>query len=169
MLESNDQMIQALNINSKIFKLLTSLSDWVVANPLNKTSANNVDLSTITEPRTYYYFDKIVNSKLIDFIKRPPYLKILSFNTAELIKINKNSITFLYSNSENILVNQDLINLKNGWSCFYSPVDLNFTTNDIHSIVLSYQLDSNSEQNKQLIEIEPQTPKTRKIIEIKAV
>ena len=66
-------MIQALNINSKIFKLLTSLSDWVVANPLNKTSANNVDLSTITEPRTYYYFDKIVNSKLIDFIKRPPY------------------------------------------------------------------------------------------------
>jgi len=162
-------MIQTLNINSKIFKLLTSLSDWVVANPLNKTSTNNVNLSILTEPRTYYYFDKIVNSKLIDFIKSPPYLKILSFNTDELIKINKNSITFLYSNSGNVLANQSLINLQTGWSCFYSLVELSLTTEGAQSVVISYQLDNNLEQIKQLIETEPQTLKKRKIIEIKAV
>jgi len=162
-------MIQLLNINSKIFKLLTSLSDWVSSNPLDKNSKNNLDLSTITEPKTYYYFDKIVNSKLIDFIKSSPYVKTLSFNTTELINIKENSITFLHSESGALLVDRSLINLPAGWVCFYSMDELNLTTEDAHSFVISYQIDDNLEQLKQLIETEPQTPKKRKIIEIKAV
>ena len=162
-------MIQLLNINSKILKLLTSLSDWVSANPLDKNPANNVDLSTITEPRTYYYFDKIVNSKLIDFIKKSPYLKMLSFNITETIKIKKNSITFVYSKNGDVLVDQSVVDFPAGWACFYASVDLNLTTQDAQGLILSYEIDNNLEQHKQLIETEPQTPKKRKIIEIKAV
>jgi hypothetical protein len=165
-------MIQPLNINSKISKLLASMSDWLFDQTLEEDLqiSNTVDLSKILEPKKYYYFDKIINSKLLEFVKVSPYLKLVPSNTKDTIEIKSSSIVFLYSDIDSSLVDQKSIKLTLGWNCFYTDSTLTFSNDLIRGLMVAYRVNPSDLENiKHLIETEPQIPKKRKIIEIKAV
>lgn len=155
-LSENNAAMQPIKINSKIHKLLNSMSQWLFEQKLldDFSSKHEVIFSEVTDKK-YYYFDKIINSKLVEFIKESPYLKKLIISKFQTISIEKNSLVFVFSN--------DLAT----WSSFYASTDTSIT-NNAECLIIAYHID-NLETIKPALESEPLEPKKRKIIEIKAV
>lgn len=148
--------MQPIKLNSKIVRLLNSLSTWLFDQSIDKEfpSDNIVTFSEISDKK-YYYFDKIINSKLVDFIKDSPYLKTLIISKFQNVNIEKRSLVFVFSKATLT------------WSCFYTLTNTDIV-NDTQCLIIAYQI-NNLENIKTLLETEPAETKKRKIIEIKAV